>query len=216
LFSGIATRTYLLPNVPIDCNITPHIEAIFQQVEHGTARVLPGCVVRGRKNPDYLGFPSRLKKTRKTQGVSLDTAAAQLSDGKTVFLLEEGRHIPRLDTVEKIACSLGLSPAFLAYGIEADASQPIDGLRCEGVASRLRQTRIARGLSALAVATAAGVSHTAVGNVERGTMPGLDTAEALAVALGVSPAWLAYGLGPMELPSRRRRAAAATQEPGHA
>ncbi|MFO0656147.1 MAG: hypothetical protein U0787_13840 [Polyangia bacterium] len=42
-------------------------------------------------------------------------------------------------------------------------------------------------------------------------MPSIATVEALAVALGVSPAWLAYGLGPMELPSRRRKAA--TPEP---
>ena len=140
--------------------------------------------------------------------------AAGLQHANTVFQIErKPDHVPRCDTVEKVAYALGLSPAFLAYGIESDASQPKDGLRCEGVASRLRQTRIARGLSALAVATAAGVSHTAVGNVERGTMPGLDTAEALAVALGVSPAWLAYGLGPMELPSRRRKAA--TPEPDH-
>lgn len=38
-------------------------------------------------------------------------------------------------------------------------------------------------------------------------MPSIATAEALAIALGVSPAWLAYGLGPMELPERRRTAA---------
>jgi hypothetical protein len=40
--------------------------------------------------------------------------------------------------------------------------------------------------------------------VERGTLCTLDTLEALAKALGVSPAWLAFGLGPMEAPTRRR------------
>ncbi len=94
----------------------------------------------------------------------------------------------------------------MQYGIEADACQPTDGLRCERVALRLRQTRIHLGLSVLALATAAGLSHTAVGNVERGTMPTIATAEALATALGVSPGWLAYGVGPMELPGRRRAA----------
>ena len=171
-------------------------------------------MVRGRRNPLHFGLPARLKRARANLSFNSVAAASGLSDGNTIFQLErKAGHVPRLDTVERVAYGLGLSPAFLAYGIESDASQPKDGLRCEGVASRLRQTRIARGLSALAVATAAGVSHTAVGNVERGTMPGLDTAEALAVALGVSPAWLAYGLGPMELPSRRRKAA--TPEPDH-
>lgn len=199
---------------PMNAIYTPHSDETFGQVEDGAARVLPGCVVRGRKNPDYLGFPARLKKARRAQGVSLDATASQLSDGKTVFLLEEGRHVPRLDTVEKIASALGLSPAFLAYGIEADASQPIDGFRCGGVASRLRETRTARGLTMRAVARAAGLTDTAVRSTETGaSMPTIATAEALAVALGVSPAWLAYGLGPMELPSRRRRAAAATQGP---
>jgi transcriptional regulator with XRE-family HTH domain len=204
----------LLPNVPIDCNITPHIEAIFSQVEHQSARVIPGSVVRGRKNPDYLGFPARLKKARKSQGASLDTTAAHLSDGKTVFLLEERRHVPRLDTVEKIAHALGLSPAFLAYGLPTEPTPPSDGLHSVGVAARLRETRILLGLSVLALATAAGLSHTAVGNVERGTMPSIATAEALAVALGVSPAWLAYGLGPMELPGRRRAAVSPAPSPG--
>ena len=171
-------------------------------------------VVRGRRNPLHFGLAVRLKRAR--QNLSFDSVAeaAGLGDGNAVLRIERRRdYHPRLDTVERVAYALGLSPAFLAYGIEADTSQPTDGLRCEGVASRLRETRTARGLSVLALATAAGLSHTAVGNVERGTMPILATAEALATALGVSPGWLAYGLGPMELPGRRR--AAASPAPSH-
>ena len=166
-------------------------------------------MVRGRRNPSHFGFAARLRRARKAGDDSRSrlTKRAGLLDGKAVLLLEQGQRIPRLDTVERVAYALGLSPAFLAYGIEADTSEPADGLRCDGVALRLRQTRIHRGLSVLALATAAGLSHTAVGNVERGTMPTLATAESLAIALGVSPGWLAYGLGPMELPGRRRVAA---------
>ena len=165
-------------------------------------------MVRGRRNPRYLGLPGRLKRARENLSFNSVAAAAGLSDGNTIFQLERKQgHVPRLDTVEKVAYGLGLSPAFLAYGIEADADRPSDGLRCEGVALRLRQTRIHLGLSVLAFATAAGLSHTAVGNVERGTMPTVATAEALAIALGVSPGWLAYGLGPKHLPGRRRLAA---------
>ena len=172
-------------------------------------------MVRGRRNPLYFGLPARLKRARANLSFNSVATASGLSDGNTIFQLErKAGHVPRLDTVERVAYGLGLSPAFLAYGIEADADPPSDGLRCEDVALRLRQTRIDRGLSVLALATAAGLSHTAVGNVERGTMPTIATAEALATALGVSPGWLAYGLGPMVLPAQRSLAASPAPSPG--
>lgn len=184
---------------------------------------MPSCyrlmVVRGRRNPLHFGLPARLKRSRRESGLSFDGVAnrAGLTDGSTVLHLErKAGHIPRLNTVELIAYALGLSPAFLAYGLDSDTEQFADGLRCEGVAVRLRETRAARGLSVLALATRAGLSHTAVGNLERGTMPGLDTAEALANALGVSPGWLAYGLGPMELPKRRISRPVASTAPASA
>ena len=161
-------------------------------------------MVRGRRNPLYVGLPVRLKRARGNLSFQSIADAAEIPDGQVVFRLERRTgHVPRCDTVEKIAYALDLSPALLAYGIEGTDSQPSRDFRCAGIANRLRDTRIIRGLSVLAVARAAGVSHTAVGNIERGTMPGIDTAELLANALGVSPGWLAYGLGPVELPNRR-------------
>jgi transcriptional regulator with XRE-family HTH domain len=142
------------------------------------------------------------------------TQQASLAGQSTIVDWENGQRIPRIDTVERVAYALGLSPAFLAFGLATEASQPTQGLRSEGIASRLRETRTSRGLSVLALATAAALSHTAVGNVERGTVPTLATAEALAIALGVSPGWLAYGLGPMELPGRRRAAESPAPSPG--
>ena len=121
---------------------------------------------------------------------------------------EEGERIPRIDAVEKVAYALLLSPAFLAFGIQVEARPLAQGLRSSGVAQRLADARAARGFSVLAVAKLAGLSHTAVGNVERGTMPTLATAEALAKALDLSPAWLAFGIGSRELPPRRRPASA--------
>jgi transcriptional regulator with XRE-family HTH domain len=167
-------------------------------------------VVRGRKNPLFMGLAARLKMARKTAALNRQsvTQRAQLSDVSAVLGMEQGQRIPRLDTIERVAYALGLSPAFLAYGIESDGSQPTEGLRCEGVASRLRQTRAARGLTMRALARAAGLTDTAVRSTETGaSMPGIATVEAFAIALGVSPGWLAYGLGPMELPGRRRVAA---------
>lgn len=172
-------------------------------------------MVRGRRNPLYLGLPDRLKRARENLSFNSVAAAAGLSDGNTIFQLERKQgHVPRLETVERVAYGLGLSPAFLAYGIESDASQPTEGLRCEGVAPRLRETRTARGLTMRALARAAGLTDTAVRSTETGaSMPGIATVEAFAIALGVSPGWLAYGLGPMELPGRRR--AAASPAPSH-
>ena len=187
------------------------------QLEPRPPDVLPGVVVRGRRNPLHLGLASRLKRARSAACLSYDTLAkaAGVQHPNTVFQLErKPDHVPRCDTVERVAYALGLSPAFLAYGIEADASQPTAGLRCEGVASRLRETRTARGLTMRALARAAGLTDTAVRSTETGaSMPGIATVEAFAIALGVSPGWLAYGLGPMELPGRRR--AAASPAPSH-
>ena len=167
-------------------------------------------VVRGRKNPLFMGLAARLKTARKTAALNRQsvTQRAKLSDVSAVLGMEQGQRIPRLDTIERVAYGLGLSPAFLAYGIDEDASQPTEGLRCEGVASRLRETRTARGLTMRALARAAGLTDTAVRSTEtEASMPSIATVEAFAIALGVSPGWLAYGLGPMELPGRRRVAA---------
>ena len=84
--------------------------------------VLPRDVVRGRKNPLHFGFVHRLKRARKQAGHSrfgLTTKSGVL-DGKAVYVLEHGERIPRLDTVERIAYALGLSPAFLAYGLDGE------------------------------------------------------------------------------------------------
>ena len=174
-------------------------------------------MVRGRKNPLFMGLAARLKTARKTAALNRQsvTQRAKLSDVSAVLGMEQGQRIPRLDTVERVAYALGLSPAFLAYGIEADASQPTDGLRCEGVASRLRQTRTDRGLTMRGLARASGLTDTAVRSTETGaSVPSIATVEAFAIALAVSPGWLGYGLGPMELPGRRRVAASPAPSPG--
>ena len=180
--------------------------AVRRELEPLVVSVLPSAVVRGRKNPLYLGLSTRLKRARNDANLSFDSIAkaAGLTDGSTVVHLErKPGHIPRLDTVERIAYGLGISPAYLAYGLDGECS-PAEPLRALEVGERLRQSRLSRGLSGLALAQLAGTSHTAVGNIERGgTMPTIATVEALAKGLEISPAWLGYGLGPQVLPSRR-------------
>ena len=168
------------------------------ELETWRGHMLPSAVVRGRRNPLYKGLAARLKKARKAAFVSFDSVAeaAGLTDGNTVFQLErkEG-HVPRLDTVEKIARALALSPAYLAYGIVGDAHL-IDHLGCGGVSGRLHTARQARGLTMRALARAAKLTDTAVRTTETGaSMPNVATVEALAKALDVPPGWLAFGVG---------------------
>ena len=66
----------------------------------------------------------------------------------------------------------------------------------EGLPTRLRFLRQARGLSYHALARLSGVTHTSLHQIEAGNnIPGLDTAEKIALALGVDPRWFGYGIG---------------------
>jgi hypothetical protein len=100
---------------------------------------------------------------------------------------------------------LHVSPAWLAFGMEL-SWEPRQGskLRCEGLAARAHEARTARGLTPQALGQRSGSSGNEIRAIESGTMPTLDTVEQLAKALGVSPAWLAYGQGLMAAPTRRR------------
>ena len=182
--------------------------------------MLARTVVRGRKNPLYMGLPARLKKARLTAGYDRKTLTlkASLADGSVVLGLEQRRRVPRLDTVERLADALGLSPAFLAFGIDDAAGGIPTALRSEGVSTRLHTTRIAKDMTMRAVSEKAGLSHPIARSTESGaSMPTIATVEALANVLGVSPGWLAYGLGPVELPNRRAiRSTSAQAEPSDA
>lgn len=168
-------------------------------------------MTRGVKNPSHLGFPARLRRARKAAGLSCAELSRRAGIGTYVVAsIEAGHRIPRLPAVEKLGDALRLPPAFLAYGLEAPwAPRECDELRSAGLAERARAARDALGLSLRDVAqrmtgrevTAASTVHA----IERGTTPTLDTLEALAVALGVSPSWLAYGTGEMAATKRRRR-----------
>ncbi len=167
--------------------------------------MLPRAVVRGRKNPLHFGLPRRLKKARDAAGLSFDSVAqlAGMTDGSSVAHLErKAGHVPRLDTVAKVAAALGMSPAFLAYGLDA---APVKAGAETTIGMRLRTVRQERGLTMRALARLAGLTDTAVRSTESGTsVPTVATVEAFAHALAVSPAWLAFGVEPQELPARRR------------
>ena len=127
--------------------------------------------------------------------------------GYVVASIESGHRIPRLPAVEKLGDALRLSPAYLAYGTEIPWEPREGELRSAGLAKRARAARDALGLTLRDVGGRMGTYASTVQAIERGTVPSLDTLEALAVALGVSPAWLAYGEGPREISRRGPRAA---------
>jgi transcriptional regulator with XRE-family HTH domain len=84
---------------------------------------------------------------------------------------------------------------WLAFGAELPFL-PADALGCAGLGGRLAARRAAAGLSTRALGAAAGVASGTVVYVESGrVMPTLDTAERLAVSLGLPPWWLAFGEG---------------------
>lgn len=179
------------------------------------ADVLRGGVPRGRKNELWQGLPKRLATMRKRRGWS-QRALMQAADSYAVDRIEDGENVPTLDTVERIACALGIPPCWLAYGDEgalmfcerrprspvppvppepATGGQPLLSLYL-GAGARLQAKRDAAGLSLRDLAASAGVSFETIRKCEAGTaIPKVDTCERLAIALGVAPCWLAFGVG---------------------
>lgn len=80
----------------------------------------------------------------------------------------------------------------------------------QGVGSRLAEARKDAGLTLRGLADAAGLGHVTVDNIEKDRhVPGIEIVERLSAALGVSPCWLAYGIGA----KRARRPAPRKREP---
>ena len=69
-------------------------------------------------------------------------------------------------------------------------------MACAGLGARLFQTRREAGLGLIRLGKLAGVSHSTIGDIEKGRqLPAVDTVERLARALKVRPEWLAFGAG---------------------
>lgn len=175
------------------------------------------CAPRGHRNPNSFKLPQRFQSTRQRTGQKLYELAvfAELAQ-PTAGAIERGENVPTLETIERFAAALGVSPGWLAYGHEgyepfreryprpifepADPN-PDDKHRVfralhEGFPTRLQQARERSGLSMRTLSTAAGVSVQAWSNAEAGkVVPRVDTAERMAVALGVAPSWLGFAEG---------------------
>lgn len=183
------------------------------------SEVLQGSVVRGRKNPYWQELPQRLVWLREKASMSLSTMTEICGvDEPTIWAIEKGGRA-NIRTLERIAAALCVPACYLAFGergerpfsyriprsqqplpICAPSAKPGDELHL-GFAARLTQARENRGHSLRELSRRAGLSVTAVSNYERSiNLPLVDAVEQLAVALSVSPCWLAYGTG--DPPSR--------------
>lgn len=80
---------------------------------------------------------------------------------------------------------------------------------------RLRAARTRLGLSGRALSAKAGLSEKALHPIEAGdVVPSIDTLEAIAGALTLSPAWLAFGEEPASVPAETARSPGFAQRLG--
>jgi len=148
-------------------------------------------------------LPTRVGKTRKDLKLTRMGLAARAGVSEaTALYVETGRQVPTVGTIAKLAEALGVSAPWLAYGLGEASAEGV--ATCDGMGERLRSIRTERGYTRTDLARMAERSPPTIAAIEDGGQAGVDTIETLAKALGVSPGWLAYGLGPMEPPSRRR------------
>jgi len=107
--------------------------------------------------------------------------------------IEQRQRLPRIDTVERLAVTLGLSSAYLGFG-EGEEARTAIASDAQSVGQRIADVRKARGITRKALGLAAQVAGQAIANIEvKGTLPRVDTLELIAKALGVLPGWLAFG-----------------------
>lgn len=122
----------------------------------------------------------------------------------TARALEAGGRVTRLDTVEKLAQVLNVSPCLLAYGIEVPC-QPARTPLSNGLPDRLLSLRQEHEFSRRQPGRLSGTSDNFVQMTETGTtVPNIAKVEQFAKALQVSVCWLAFGLGNPALAVRRR------------
>ena len=161
-------------------------------------------MVRGSPNPLYLGLPTRLRKARKQSGLKRKTVGQKVGrDPQVTAKVEAGERRPTVATLARLASVLGVRAGWLGYGIgEQQTNGP--AATTEGMGERLACVRTERGLTKAALARLADLSPSSFAKIENGGQTGVDVLESLAKALGVSPAWLAFGEGPREIPKKRR------------
>lgn len=125
-------------------------------------------------------------------GMSAASSAIGMSTA-TAFLIERRQNLPRINTIERFAAALGVSPSWLAYGEGPENAVPAEPT-ATAIGQRLEAARKARGMTRQALGFAAGLTGQTVANIEvKGMSPRVDTVEMLAKSLQVEASWLAFG-----------------------
>ena len=190
-----------------------HTFRIARQCDVAQASAMP-C---GIKNPLWMGIPTRLLNLRMAADLAMTTLEALSGVSNQVIAKTENQQsVPRLETVERMAYALGVSPTWFAFGHDGDEPfserirrsplqipkdpRPGAPVPCpesyRAMPARLQLARQKAGLSLRGLAKAAGLSGPGVQKIETGaSVPTIDNVEAIAKALGVSPGWLAFGIG---------------------
>ncbi len=161
-------------------------------------------MVRGSPNPLHFGLPLRMRKARKSAGLTRNVVVQKIGAGQTAARdIESGERVPTVASVARFASTLGVSAGWLGYGL-GEQHTACPGSTTDGMGARLALVRIECGFSKAALARLANLSPSSFAKIENGGQTGVDVLESLAKALGVSPAWLAFGEGPREIPKKRR------------
>jgi len=160
-------------------------------------------VVRGSPNPRHLKLAARMRKARKAAGLTRKAVVQLAGGGETAARdIEMGNRLPTIGMIARLAAALSVSASWLAYGI---GEQPSQGTAdCSGMGARLLAVRTEQSHTKASLARLAELNPGSIAGIESGGQAGIDTVERLAKELRISPAWLAYGVGPRELPGRRR------------
>lgn len=165
-------------------------------------------VVRGSPNPRHLKLPTRLRRARKAAGLTRKAVVELVGCGESAAReIEMGHRVPTVGMIARFASALGVSAAWLCFGIGEQPSEGSTG-SCERMGARLRAARTEQDHTKASLARLAELNPGSIAGIENGGQAGVDTVERLAKELRISPAWLAYGVGPQVLPSRRGSRAA--------
>jgi len=176
--------------------------------------VIPHGVVRGRKNPLHYGLPSRLRQARKTAGLTRKAVVQTAGAGQTAMRdIETDQRLPTVATVARLALALGVTAPWLAYGL-GDMITEGTTANTDGMGARLQAVRVERAITKAKLGRLADLTAPSITQIENGGSSGVHVVEALALALGISPGWLAFGIGDRELmPARRGRPPAQSPDP---
>ncbi len=122
---ALSIKAGLSPNVAfyIERNgRVPRLDVVEQLA--AALDVAPGWLAFGRAGetashgkPDHIGVSVRLRAVRDERALSANALgqAAEVATG-TILYIEKGRTVPSVETVEKLAKALKISPAWLSFG----------------------------------------------------------------------------------------------------